>query len=133
MSGNVDDLINYRVARARETLEEAQVLADTAHWNASVNRLYYACFYSVSALLLRNALHASKHTGIRSFFNLHFVKTGSVSKEIARIYNDLFERRQESDYADFVNFTREDVHAWISEALLFVDTITEILNEHPEK
>ena len=43
MSGNVDDLINYRIARARETLEEARVLADTGHWNASVNRLYYAC------------------------------------------------------------------------------------------
>ncbi len=57
------DLIRYRLARARETLEDAHILAEVKHWNACVNRLYYACFYAVSALLMQRGLSSSKHTG----------------------------------------------------------------------
>jgi uncharacterized protein (UPF0332 family) len=31
----------------------------------------------------------------RSLLSQYFVKTGKIQKEIAKIYNDLFERRQE--------------------------------------
>ena len=46
------DLVLYRMARAQETLEDARILANAGRWNACVNRLYYACFYAVSALLV---------------------------------------------------------------------------------
>ena len=45
-------LIDYRLERARESLQEANILLERGHGNAFVNRLYYACFYAVSALLL---------------------------------------------------------------------------------
>lgn len=77
-----------------------------------VNRLYYACFYAVSALLAAEGLSSSKHSGVRSLFNENFVKTGSVEKSLARVYNDLYERRQESDYVDFVEFREEQVTLW---------------------
>ena len=80
MKKELSDLIQYRCERAREALEEAVVLADSGHWNACVNRLYYACFYAVSALLNKHNLSSSKHSGVRSFFNHHFVKTGTISK-----------------------------------------------------
>ena len=99
------DLTQYRIDRALETLEDARILKKSKRWNACVNRLYYACYYSVSALLLQKGLFSSKLTGIRSMFNLHFVKTGKVPKDYAKTFNDLFERRQESDYVDFVQFT----------------------------
>jgi len=98
------DLARYRLARAQETLEDARILARTGRWNACVNRLYYDCFYGVSALLVRDGLSSSKHAGVRSLFNRQYVKTGKIPKDLARIYNDLFERRQEGDYIDFVSF-----------------------------
>jgi len=64
-----EDLILYRIVRAKETLEDARILAGSKRWNACVNRLYYACFYAVSALLIQNDLSSSKHTGVRSLFN----------------------------------------------------------------
>jgi uncharacterized protein (UPF0332 family) len=94
------DLVLYRMARAEETLEDARILAHAGRWNACVNRLYYSCFYAVSALLVRHGLSSSKHTGVRSLFNRHYVKTDKIPKSLARIYNDLFERRQEGDYGD---------------------------------
>jgi uncharacterized protein (UPF0332 family) len=63
------------------------------------------------------------------FFNRHYVKTGKVPKELARIYNDLFERRQESDYIDFVSFQQSQVLPWISEAEELVEYITILANK----
>ena len=127
MNEELNDLIGYRIARARETLEEAKVLADSGHWNACVNRLYYACFYAVSALLSKNDLSSSKHSGIRSFFNHNFVKSGIVSKETAVIYNSLFERRQEGDYEVFVKFNEIDVTPWLKETEVFVNVIIKLI------
>jgi uncharacterized protein (UPF0332 family) len=118
------DLVSYRLDRASETLEEARILANAGRWNACVNRLYYACFYAVAALLVKDDLASPKHTGVRGLFNKHYVKTGKVPKDLARIYNDLFERRQEGDYIDFVSFNETQVFPWISQAKKFVEHIT---------
>jgi uncharacterized protein (UPF0332 family) len=49
---NREDYINYRFHRAEESFEEALILAKEERWNAVINRLYYACFYAVIALLI---------------------------------------------------------------------------------
>ena len=53
MSRTKGDLINYRVERAYKTLHTARTLAVSGDWNAVANRLYYACFYAVLALLVK--------------------------------------------------------------------------------
>jgi uncharacterized protein (UPF0332 family) len=93
MTESSGELVSYRLQRARETLADARILADAGRWNPCVNWLYYACFYAVSALLILEGLSSTKHTGLRSLFNRHFVKTNKVPKDKARIFNDLFERR----------------------------------------
>jgi len=127
MNKELNDLIKYRTDRAQEALEEARVLAGSRHWNACVNRLYYACFYAVSALLSKHDLSSSKHSGIRSFFNQNFVKTGIFSKEMAVIYNSLFERRQEGDYEVFITFKENDVKPWLEETEAFVNAVLKLI------
>ena len=129
MTEAVQDLANYRLKRARESLEEAKILAQAKHWNACVNRLYYTCFYIVSALLILDNLSSSKHTGIRSFFNLHYVKTERVSKQVATIYSDLFERRQEGDYFDFLEFQESQVRPLIPKVEEFIECLNNLLEE----
>jgi uncharacterized protein (UPF0332 family) len=70
----------------------------------------------VSALLRQQGLSSSKHTGIRGLFNRPYVRTGKVPRELVQIYNDLFERRQESDYPDFIDFEESQVRPWIAQA-----------------
>ncbi len=86
MTERSKDLVLYRMTRANETLEDARILANAGRWNACVNRLFYACFYAVSALLVRHGLSSSKHAGVRSLFNKQYVKTGKIAKDLARIY-----------------------------------------------
>ena len=128
-AGQSADLVAYRLERAKESLEDARILADSDRWNACVNRLYYACFYAVTALLIQQGLSSPKHTGVRSLFNQNFVKTDLVSKDVARIYNDLFERRQQSDYADFKHFEESQVHPWLSDAMTFVASIESLIEQ----
>ncbi|MFA6292123.1 MAG: HEPN domain-containing protein [Victivallales bacterium] len=121
------ELVKYRLDRANEALEEAALLANNSKWNTCVNRLYYSCFYAVSALLAKDDMSSSKHTGVRSLFNLHYVKSNKVPKELAQIYNDLFEKRQEGDYIDFVRFEEPQVKPLISGAKKFIAHIKTLI------
>lgn len=107
MKPEIRELVRYRVARAVETLEVARWSLQTGHLHSTVNRLYYACFYTVAALLLTENLSSSKHTGIRSLFARHWIKTGRLPREMGDLYYNLFEHRQKGDYADLATFNRK--------------------------
>ena len=123
------EIVQHRLRRAHEALEDARILARADRWNPCVSRLYYACFYAVSALLLLHDLSSSKHTGVRSLFNQNFVKTDRIARPLAQIYNDLFARRQEGDYVDFVRFDAVQVGPWMEGAEQFVKAIATLIDE----
>jgi len=109
MTGTTDDLINYRLERSRETLEDAKLLAEKHRWNSAINRLYYAAYYAVIALLLKENYKSTTHNGAKTQFSEQFIKTGLFPKEFGRIYSQLFTWRQKGDYADLFDFTEEKV------------------------
>ncbi len=63
MKYSKEEIIRYRIERAFESIEEAKILSQFQHWNTVVNRLYYACFYIVQALLIMNDAKVSTHSG----------------------------------------------------------------------
>jgi len=126
-------LITYRLERARESLEEASILLERAHANAFVNRLYYACFYAVSALLLSRGISSARHSGVRSLFHQNFVKPGLVEIGLGQIYDRLFDNRQKGDYADLIRFDPDEVSDWYDEAREFVETLGDIVKRELEK
>jgi uncharacterized protein (UPF0332 family) len=116
-------LVQYRLDRAREALAEAILLLDSAHANTAVNRLYYACFYAVSALLLTKGLTATSHSGLRTLFHQHLIRPGLLPLGQGPLYDRLFDQRQRSDYADLVHFAVHEVRAWSTESQTFVDAV----------
>ena len=50
-------------------------------------------------------------------------------KDLARTYNDLFERRQEGDYIDFVSFQESQVLPWLSKAEELIGRIAGLSQE----
>lgn len=119
MKESLGNTCEYLFSRSLEAFEKAQLLSRGAHWNTCVNRLYYSCFYSVSALLCKYGLSSAKHSGVRALFNKHFVSTGKIPRETAVIFNALFDRRQESDYGLFLIFEEKDVVPWFDETERF--------------
>lgn len=127
MTGDIKDLIQYRTSRSIETLREARTMMDNGFWNASVNRIYYSCYYMVSALLLAKSIETGSHKGIRQMFGLHFVQTGLVSKEDGRFFSDLYDRRQTGDYDDFVNYDEVVANQLFSRADGFIKRMIELI------
>ena len=50
-SNEIKALSNYRLAQAKENLEEATVLADINKYKGASNRAYYAIFHAIKAIL----------------------------------------------------------------------------------
>jgi uncharacterized protein (UPF0332 family) len=109
MSGTFEDYIHYRINKSVEIFNDAKLLSINQRWNSCVNRLYYSSFYLVSALLNKKGIKAESHNGLKTQFNLHFVKTQIIPIEFGKLYANLFDWRQESDYADFIDFDKETV------------------------
>ena len=109
MTGTTKDLIHYRLERAKETLQDAKLLAEKQRWNSAINRLYYAAYYAVIALLLKGNFKTTTHNGVKSKFSEQFIKTKLFPAELGRIYSQLFTWRQKGDYADLFDFTEEKV------------------------
>ena len=99
-----EDYINYRIQKSLETITEVEVLLQNKFWNTAVNRMYYACFYAVSAILIKNNVETASHSGTRQKFGELFVKTGKISRELGKHYSQLFEKRIKGDYNDFFDF-----------------------------
>jgi len=133
MKDETRTLISYRLERARESLEEADILLKRGHSNTFVNRLYYACFYAVSALLLTKGVSSAKHSGMRSLFHQNFIKSGLIDTELGQLYDRLFDNRQKGDYADLIHFDPKEVCEWYGEAQEFVNKIEYVVNMELDK
>ncbi len=127
MSGNVNDYITYRLEKAKQTYSDAKILAENKSWNSCVNRLYYACFYSVSALLIKNGTVAKSHNGVRTVFFREFIKTEKVHKDFGKLYSDLFDWRNKGDYADFIDFKEQDVLPLLEKTDQFIEVLEKLI------
>jgi uncharacterized protein (UPF0332 family) len=120
---NRDDYIKYRFHRAEESFEEALILAKEERWNAVINRLYYACFYAVIALLLKNDIETQTHDGARTQFGLQFIKTGKIDKDLGKLLSKLFDYRQKGDYGDLFDYDEELTKPLIEKVKVFLEEI----------
>ncbi len=129
MTPETAELVRYRLARATESLAEAKLLLANDHVRMAVNRLYYACFYAVSALLLTEGRSSPKHSGIRALFDQHWIAPGRLPKDMGRLYRRLFDSRQKGDYADLVTFDPAEARLWLEDAGAFVERIVRSVKE----
>lgn len=127
MSGIKQDYIDYRVLKSNEVFEDAKLLATNQRWNSCVNRLYYSSFHLVSALLFKYDIKSETHNGAKTQFNLYFIKTGKLALEYGKLYSSLFLWRQESDYADFVDFDSETVLPLIGQVFIMNNLISDLI------
>jgi uncharacterized protein (UPF0332 family) len=124
-----EDYSSYRIQRAVETIQEVAVHIEKRFWNTAINRMYYACYYAVGALLVKHGIETSSHKGTRQKFGELFVKTGIVDKNLAKLFTDLSEKRHKGDYNDFFDYDEETVTRLYPQSRQFIDKIAELLKK----
>ena len=124
---NMTAYVRYRLEKAQEVYQAACVLYDAAQWNSVINRLYYACFYSASALLLYRHISAKSHSCVIGQFSEQIVRPGIVSIDEFRVYAKLLNWRSKGDYNDLFDFSREDVDSMMEPTKHFIDKVASLI------
>lgn len=116
MSMNAEErkaVVEFRLEKAQRAYEQACGVVEKSYWETIANRLYYAAYNAVSALLISYGYSSQSHSGVIHLFGLHFVKAGVFPREIGKLYHDLFAMRLTGDYDDTYGLTENDVLPYI--------------------
>ena len=129
MTGTKNDLINYRIARAKDTYDDALILSEREKWNSAINRLYYAAYYALMAVLLDSDLKPTTHNGAKSNFSEYFIKTGKIDSKYGKMYSQLFTWRQKGDYDDLFDFSKDKVMPYFEPVNDFISLIESMIKK----
>ena len=119
-------IVEFRIEKARRALEQAQGVVELQYWETIANRLYYAAYNAVSALLIAYGHTAHSHDGVIHLFGLHFVKPGIVDVQDGKLYHHLFTMRLTGDYDDTYGITSEDVLPLLAPTSGLIDKVIDI-------
>ena len=120
------DLFQYRIGQAEETLSDAEkMLQENLSARSIVNRSYYSMFYGILALYIEQGINikTSKHSGIISIFDKEFVHTGKIDKDYSKILHRNFNLRQEGDYKELTKISQDDATRSVEDAKKFLNAI----------
>lgn len=119
----------YRVESAFKTYEAAKYLGEKGFWNSAVNRLYYALFYAVNALLVLNNISTKSHSATKSQFSLHFIKTGILDRKYGKLLSELYDWRQKGDYENIFEFEANEVKPIFAPVHEMIQLISDEIND----
>lgn len=117
--------------KAEVRLAESKTLYRDEYYEGSINRSYYAILLAASALLAAKDLNAKTHSGTIKLINLHFVKTGLLSKEMAGVVVKAKKSRESSDYNVYYEAGEEEAGNQLVNAARFIEEVERIINVTP--
>ncbi|MCI9139080.1 HEPN domain-containing protein [bacterium 1XD42-8] len=110
------DLANYKLERAKEELDTAELLFRNEKLKAANNRAYYSIYYSLTAILCLEPIAFKKHKDTIGYFNKNYVRTGIFPPEIGRNISKAAKIRHASDYDEFYIASKEEAKRQIHTA-----------------
>ena len=121
-------MVEFEIEKAHRLIDQFPILEDAKLWDTLANRVYYAVFHAVTALLIKNGLHAASHQGVSVLFSKHFVKEGLIDVEYGSFFARLENMREKSDYTCLFETTEEEVLPMIPKAKELVSIIENLLD-----
>ena len=124
------DLALYRINRAKEDIETAQLLFDNGKYRESNNRAYYSIFHAIRSILALEKKDFKRHKDVLGYFNLKYVKTEIFPRELGRKIHSASNIRDDSDYEDFFIATREEAEKQINTAKMMLELVEKYVEEN---
>lgn len=116
-------VVTLEMEKVGKTLIQVGTLVDNDLWDLVANRLYYALFHAVSALLIHDHHEVGTHRGAVNKFSLFYVKTGLFTKEEGRLYSRLQRLREDGDYNCYMDVEKDEVEEYLQPTLQLIEKI----------
>ena len=123
-------LVSLGLKKAHETYDEIEILVAANRLNGAANRMYYAVFHAVCALLIRDGIQVNTHRGSHAMFSQYYIKTGIFPKEYGQLYNQLQTMREESDYNCAYDVEIDELQQRIAPAKQMIEDIEKLINNN---
>ena len=120
-------MVGLEIERAEKIMQQLPMLVSNQYWDTLTNRMYYAAFHSVSALLIHNAIQVHSHKGAIIKFNKEFVRTGIFTIEEGRLFSQLESLRERGDYNCFIDASEEEIVPLIEPLKAFIAKIKTLI------
>jgi uncharacterized protein (UPF0332 family) len=122
-----EEIVKIRLEKANNTFAEVPIQIENKFYRTAANRLYYACYYAVTALLINDGYEAHTHSGVKTLLGLHYITQKKIDNLFGKMYRQLFNLRQTGDYEDWGNIEEEDVKPFLELAGKFITEIENLI------
>lgn len=122
-------IVSLELKRARETYDDIGCLISANRLNGAANRMYYAVFHAVCALLIHDGHQVSTHKGSHALFSLHYIKTGILPREYGQLYSQLQTMREESDYNCAYDVEMDEIEQRLKPAKRLIEDIEKLVSK----
>ena len=120
-------VVQYRLEKSFKMIDQVKNILPMKYWDTIANRLYYAAYYAVTALLIQNGIQVQTHQGVKRMFGYHFIMQNKIDSKYASLYSRLFSMRQTGDYDDNFDLTEEDVLQYIAPTEELIELISSMV------
>ena len=122
-------IVNRELEKAERTFDDVLFCAKEGKWEAAANRLYYALFHAMSALLINDGHQVKSHRGILSMFGEHYVRTGVFSQKDGSLLSELVIMRDNADYNCFFEANEEKMAPYIVPTNMLIMKIKQYIEQ----
>lgn len=128
MQRDEKELSRYRLERAKEDIQTAQINLNNGLYKGTVNRSYYAIFHAIRAVNILDGFDASKHSSVIAYFNQYHVHTDDFAKDTYKIIDSAYRIREKCDYSDFFVVSKEEAQEQLEKAKVFLNCVEVFLS-----
>lgn len=118
----------YRLEKAKETLNSANILYDNNDLSGANNRAYYSIFYAIRAVLAIERIDFKRHKDVIAYFNQNYIKTEIFPKKMGRKIAQAKTIREDCDYDDEYKPSAEKTMQQIETAKELIILVEEYIN-----
>ena len=120
-------MVSLELEKADSTFAEHVGLTENGYWNTLANRLYYALFHAVSALLISDSHEVGSHKGAAIRFHQYYVRQGIFTEDEGAFYSQMETLREKADYNCFFKVSEADIKARIEPTRQLIDRIRQYI------
>ena len=123
-------VVRREMEKAQKTFSDMELCVRERRWEAAANRLYYALFHAVTALLVSDGHLLKSHRGMMSLFGMHYVRTAIFSRAEGSLLSDLVIMRDNADYNCFFEADEDKIAPLIEPTRQMICRIKEYIESH---